>query len=213
MEKDQNLSVKTFTVIIVLKNHFQTIQIIQKTNHLITLIIEADQQYKEIHEISHKTDIFDQIIEAISIKITFHDQTRADQNARLIPVPTRTLGIDTIQEIHRTIDIKIIPTIGIEANQIVEINDIKTIDRKIIQTIDQIIKDLTTTIIKIDHEITHKIGTQTITIDKETILNHLIGIIHFIPILKTNIEVIHRNIKNKEFTYKQLKKQIQTPWY
>ena len=90
------------------------------------------------------------------------------------------------QEIYCTIDIEIIPTIGVEATQTVEINDIKTNDREIIQTINQMIKDLITTIIKIDHEITHKIETQTITIDKETILSHLIGIIHVIPILKTN---------------------------
>ena len=72
----------------------------------------------------------------------------------MIPVPINTLGIDTIpmidQEIHRTIEIEIVPTIGIEATQIIEINDIKTIDHEIIQKIDRIIKDLTTTIIKID---------------------------------------------------------------
>ena len=94
----------------------------------------------------------------------------------MIPVPFHTLGKDTIrtidQEAHRTIDIESIPTKVIEATQIVEINDIKTIDREIIQTKDQIIKHLTPTIIKIDHEITHTIGTQTITKDKETILNH-----------------------------------------
>ena len=101
------------------------------------------------------------------------------------------------QEILRTIDIEIIPTIGIEANQIIEINDIKTKEHDIIQTTAQIIKNLTTTIIKIDHEITHKIGTQTITIVKKTTLNHLIGIMHVIPILKINIEAIHQNIKDK----------------
>ena len=31
------------------------------------------------------------------------------------------------------------------------------------------------------------------------------------PIIKTNIEAIHRNIKNQLIRYKQLKKQIQTP--
>ena len=61
------------------------------------------------------------------------------------------------QEIHCTIDKEIIPTTGIEATQIIETNDIKTIDHEIIQTTDQITKDLTTTIIKIDHEITHKL--------------------------------------------------------
>ena len=101
------------------------------------------------------------------------------------------------QEIHCTTDKEIIPTTGIEATQIIETNDIKTIDHEIIQTTDQITKDLTTIIIKIDHEITHKIGIRNITIDKETTLNHLIGIIHVIPILKINIEAIHQNIKDK----------------
>ena len=84
------------------------------------------------------------------------------------------------QEIHRTIVIEIIPTIETEATRITEINHIKTIDHEIIQITDQITKDLITTIIKIDHEKTHKIGIQTITIDKETTLNHLIEIIHVI---------------------------------
>ena len=35
-------------------------------------------------------------------------------------------------------------------------------------------KDLTKVIIKIDHEITHKTRTQTLIIDIETTLNHLI---------------------------------------
>ena len=116
-----------------------------------------------------------------------------------IPVPTQTLGIDTVptidQEIHRTIDTEIFPTIEIKATQIAEIIDIKTIDREIIQTIDQIIEDLTTTINKIDHKIIHKIETQTITLDKETIFNHLIGIKQVITILSTKIEAIHQNIK------------------
>ena len=120
----------------------------------------------------------------------------------MIPVPIHTLGIDTIlmidHEIQCTLDIEIITTIGVEATQIVEIIYIKTIDHEIIQTTDQITKNQTTIIIKIDHEITRKIGTQTITIDKETTLNHLIGIIHVIPILKTNIEAKNQNIKDKQ---------------
>ena len=182
-----------------MENHFQTVQIIQEINHLISLITEADHQIKKIHVISHKSDIVDQIVKILSIQIIIHTQT--DQIIRLIPVSIHTLGIDTIpmiyQEAHRTMDIEIMPTIGIEATKIIEINDIKTIDHDIIQTTDQITKDLTTTIIRIDHEITHKLGTQIITIDKETTLNHLIGIIHVIPILKTNIEAIHQNIKDK----------------
>ena len=45
------------------------------------------------------------------------------------------------QENHLTIDTGIIPIIGIEAFQIVEVSDIRTIDREIIQTLDQIMKD------------------------------------------------------------------------
>ena len=115
---------------------------------------------------------------------------------------THALGLDTIQmidqETHRTTDIEIIPTIGIEASQIIETNDIKLIDHEIIQTADHITKDLTTTTIKIDYEITHKKRTQIITIDKETTLNHLIEIIHVIPIPETNIEAIHQKIEDKQ---------------
>ena len=101
------------------------------------------------------------------------------------------------QETHRTIDTEIIPTRETEAIQIIEINGI-IIYHDIIQTTDQINKDLIITIIiKIDHEEIHKIGIQTITIDKETTLNHLIEITHVIQILKTNIEVIHQNIKDR----------------
>ena len=99
----------------------------------------------------------------------------------MIPVPIHTLGIDTIQlidqESHPTIDIEITPTIESEAIRIIEINDI-IIDHEIIQTTDQITNDLITIIIKTDHEIIHKIGIQTITINKKTTLNHLIGITH-----------------------------------
>ena len=65
------------------------------------------------------------------------------------------------------------------------------------RTMNQTTKGLTTAIIKTDLEITHKIETQTITIDKETIPNHLIGIIHVITILKTNTEVTHQKFKGK----------------
>ena len=99
-------------------------------------------------------------------------------------------------EIHLTIVTGIIPIKEIEVTQIAEINT-KTIDREIIQTTDQIIKDLTTKTIKVDHEISRKLEIQTITIDKKIIPNHLIGIITITPILKTNIEVIHQNIRVK----------------
>ena len=48
------------------------------------------------------------------------------------------------QDIPRTIEIGIFPTIGIEATQKIEIIDIRIINHEIIQTIDQITKDLTT---------------------------------------------------------------------
>ena len=118
----------------------------------------------------------------------------------MIPVPIHILGIDTTQmidqETHHTIDTEIIPTIGTEVIRIIEIHNI-IIDHEIIQTTDQITNDPITTIIKIDHQIIHKIGIQTIKIDKETTLNHLIGITHVIPTLKKNIEVIHQNIRDK----------------
>ena len=100
------------------------------------------------------------------------------------------------QESHHTIDIEIIPTIETEVIQIIAINNI-TIDHEIIQTIVQITKDLIITINKIDYEKTHNIGIKTITVDKDTTLNHLIGITHGIQTLKTNIEVTHQNIRDK----------------
>ena len=100
------------------------------------------------------------------------------------------------QEIHHTIDIEIIPTIETEAIGIIEINDI-TIDHELIQITDQTTKDLIITVIKTDPEITHKVGIQTIALDKETTLNHLIEITHVIQIPETNLEAIHQNIKDK----------------
>ena len=134
------------------------------------------------------------------IEINVHNQTETDRIIRLIPVPILILGIDTIQmidqETHHTIDTEFIPTIGPEVVQIITINNI-TINHEIIQTIDQITKDLILTIIKIDHEIIHKIGIQTITLDKKTTLNHLIGITHVSQTLKTNTEVVHQIIRDK----------------
>ena len=148
----------------------------------------------------HKTDIVDQIVEILNIEIIIRDQTQTDQSIRLIPVPIHILGIDTIQmidqETHRTIGTEIIPTIEMEANRLIEINDIK-IDYEIFQITDQITKDLVITFIKTDHEIIHKIGMQTITIDRETTLNHLIEIKHVIQILKTNKEAKHQRQINQ----------------
>ena len=133
----------------------------------------------------------------------------------MLPVPSQTLGIDTIQtidhEIHHTMVTETILTIEIEAIQIIEISIIKTTDQEKIHTTDQIIKDPMIITIKIDHETIHKIEIQTITINKEIIPNILIGIITVTPIPNTVIEATHRNIKNKLIKYKQLKKQLQTP--
>ena len=133
----------------------------------------------------------------------------------MIPDPTQTLGIDTIQtidhETHLTIETGIIQTIQNEAIQIIKINIIKTIDQEINQTTDQNIKDPITITIKINHEISCKLETQTITINNGIIPNPLIEITTVTPIPKTSTEATHQNIKGKLIKYKQLKKQIQTP--
>ena len=151
----------------------------------------------------------------ISIETTIYDKIQEEENILLIPVATQTLGIDTIQaidqETHLTIDTGIIPTKEIGAIQIIEINVIKTTDQEIIQTTDQTDKDPTTITIRTDHEITRKVETQTMTINKGIILNPLIGITTVTPIPKTSKEATHQNIKGNLFKYKQLKKQIQTP--
>ena len=216
MKKDQSYQSKTFIVPIALENHSQIAQIIQKSNHLITLTTEVDHQIKEVHEIPHKIDIIDHRVEKPIIQINIQDQTQTDRIIALIPVPIHILGMETIQmidqETHHTIDTEIIPTKGTEVIQIIAINNI-TIDHEIIQTIDQITKVLIITIINIDYEKIHNTGIQTITINKKTTLNHLIGITHVIQTLKTNIEVINQNIRDNEIKYKQLMKQIQTTWY
>ena len=125
--------IKTFHINNSSQNHFQTAQIIQEINHFITLPTEVDHQIKEIHAISHKTDIVDQIVETFNIEILIHDQTQTEQFFRLIPIPIRILRLDNIrmidQEIHHTIDKEVIPTIETEAIRIIEINDI-TIDHE-----------------------------------------------------------------------------------
>ena len=96
-----------------------------------------------------------------------------------------------------------------EAIQIIEINITQTTDQEITHTIDQIIKDPRITIKK-DQETIHKIETQIITINK-TIPNLLKGIITITPINNSDMEAIHRSIKDKLIKYKQQKKQLQTP--
>ena len=215
MKQDQNLPSKNDIVTTALENHFQILQIIQETNHLIDLVIEVDHQNKEIHEVSHKIDIVDQIVKIFSIETTIHNQIQTKDNIRLMLVPIQFLGIETIQtiehEIHHTIEKETIQTIGIGVIQIIEINVIKTKDQETVHTTDLIINEPITTNVIIDHEIIHEIGIHVITINKETILNLLIEIIIAIPIPNTNIEATHRNIKDKLIRYKQLKKQFQTP--
>ena len=195
-----------------LVNHSQIIQTTQETNHPITLVIEVDHQNNEIHEISHKIDIVDQIAKITSVETTIHDQIQTQQNF-LIPVPIQILVIDTIQTIdhviHHTIEIETTQITEVEVIQTTEINVTKTIDQETIPTTDLIIEE--TIIITINgHETTHKIGILIITI-KEIIFNPLIEttIVTLIP--DTNIEVTHRNISDKLIKYKQLKKKLQIP--
>ena len=206
---------KIYIVIIAVVNHSQIIQIIQEINHLITLNIEVDHQNKEIHKISHKVDIFDQIVKIISIETTIHVQIQTEEKTYLIPIPIQILGIGTTQtidhEIHHTIEIEIIQIIGIEVIQTIEINVTKTIDQETIHTTDLTINE-TITITIIDHETTHKTETPIIT-NKEIILNLLIKTIIATTIPNINKEVTHRNISDKLFRYKQLNKQLQIPWY
>ena len=192
------------------------IQITQKTSHPIILVIEVDHQNKEIHEISHKIDIVDQIVKIISIEVIIHDQIQTEQNC-LIPLPIQILGIDTIQtidhETHQTIETETIQTIEIEVIPIIEINFTKTVDQETIHTTDPIINEQITTTTIIDHEIVHKIGIQTITKDKGIILNLLIEKIIASPIPK------HKQRSNTPKHQGQIN-QVQTteetnsdPWY
>ena len=135
-------------------------------------------------------------MEIVNTEITIYDQIRTSLNFRLKPVPIQILEIEIIQMIDletlHTIDTEIIPTIGIETIQTNNTLDNKIIDQTIILTTDQNI-----TIIKIDHATVHRTEVQAITIDKETTLNHHIGITHFIKIHKKIIGVVHLNIKEK----------------
>ena len=109
----------------------------------------------------------------------------------MISVPFQILGIDTIQTIdhknHHTKKTETIQTVVIEVIQIIEVNVTKTIDQEIVHATDLIINEQITTTTIIDHEIFHKIGIQTITINKEIILNLITEIIIATPIPNTNI--------------------------
>ena len=191
-----------YIVIIALENHFQAIKTILEISHHITLVIEVDHTNKEIHEISHKIDIVDQIVET-----TTHDQTQTQHKLIQNPVPTQT-EIDIIQtinhEIHLIIEIGTIQIIEIETIQTIEIEAIPTIVIILIQTKDDGITHTTEqnitdqmTINTIDREITHKIEIPVTIIDIEITPNNLIGIIIVITILSIDIEAIHRNTKDK----------------
>ena len=212
MKKDQNLPKKIYIVITALVNHSQITQINQEFNHPIILIIEVDHQNNEIHEISHKIDIVDQIAKITSIETTIHDQIQKEQSF-LIPVPIQIVGIDTIQTIdhviHHTIEKGTTQITEIEVIQTTELNLTKTTDQETIPTTDLIIKK-TKTITIIGHETTHQIGIPNITIE-EIILNPLIETIIVTLIPNTNIEKTHRNTSDKLIRYKQLKKQFQIP--
>ena len=205
---------RIYTVIIALEKHFQATQIIQEINHHITPVIEVDRPNKEIHEISHKTDIVDPIVKITNIEITIRDRIQKQHNLFLHPVPNQTQGIDTIptidHEIHHITEIGTIQALGIEVIQIVEIRTIQTTDQGIVHTIDKTIKDQMITN-KTDHKIIHKTETQATTIDTETIPSHPIRIIAVTPILNIDIEVTNQTIKDKSIRYKQMKKQLQTP--
>ena len=133
----------------------------------------------------------------------------------MIPVPIQILDIDTIHTIdhviHHTIETETTRTTGIEVIQITETNVTKTTDQETFPTTDLTIKE-TDTITIIGQETTHKVRIPTIT-NKEIILNPLIEttIVTLIP--NTNTEVTHQNISDKLIMYKQLKKQLQFPWY
>ena len=74
MKKIKIYPTKIFIVLIVQENHFQITQITLNDNHLLIRIIEDDHQTKDIHKISHKTDIVDQTVQIISNEITIQAQ-------------------------------------------------------------------------------------------------------------------------------------------
>ena len=153
-----------YVVIIALENHFQAIKTILEINHRITLVIEVDHPNKEIHKISHKIGIVDQIVETIT-----HNQIQTQHILFHYPVPNQT-EIDIIQiinhEIHRIIEIETIQTTEIEVTPTTVIIVIQTTDHGITHTTDQTIKDQMT-INTIDREIIHRIETQVTTIDQK----------------------------------------------
>ena len=176
MKKDQNLPNKNFHSNNSSGSRFHITQITLDNNHLKIRTIEEDHQIKETHEISHKTDVVDQIVEIVNIEMTIQDQTQTNLKFRLMPVPIQTLQIEIIQiidlETLHLIEIVSILIVGIISIQMNEVKDIKIIDHAIILTTDHVITDQNITTIKIDPAIIHRREIQVITIDKETTLSH-----------------------------------------
>ena len=186
---------KTFIVKIIPKNHFQiTTQIILDTNHFIIQTAEDDHQTKRNNQYRNNYSRSNSGQSELSFDTSSHSHSK---NRHYSNDRSRNSTYKRIE---------IIPTIGTETIQMIEIKNIKTIDHVIILTTDHTIKDHVITTIKMNHAIIHTIEIQIITIDKETTLNHHIGTTHVIQTLNKNIEVLHQNIKNKWIKYKQLKK-------
>ena len=167
-------------------------------------IIVDDQHTKEIHKISLKTHIVDQTVEIIDIKITIQDTIQT--NTDLTTDPLQILEIEIIQ----IIDLETPHTIGVEIILTIEKEAIQTIENLDINIIDQALFKQQIKILQLSKQI-HGTKAQAITTDKETTLNHHIGITHLIKIHNKNIGVIHSNIKDKSIKYNQLKKLKQTP--
>ena len=94
-------------------------------------------------------------------------------------------------------EIELIPTIGIETIQMIEIIITKIIDHAINLTTDQTIKNQNKITINKDHATIQRTEIQVITTDKETTLNHHIGKTQVIKIHNKIKEVVHLNIKGK----------------
>ena len=114
-------------------------------------------------------------------------------------------------EILHIIEIEIIPTIGIETIQMIENINIKMIDHAIILTTDQTTKDQNIKTTKINHATIHRTEFQVITTDKETTLNHHIGITNVIKFQKKNYRSSTIKLQKQISKYKLLKKLNQTP--
>ena len=92
VKKDQNLPKKNvYSIISSGKPPSKATKSNLEINHHITLVKEVDHPNKEIHEISHKIDIVDRIVET-----TIHDRIHTQHNLFQHPVPIQTQEIDTI---------------------------------------------------------------------------------------------------------------------